>query len=256
LALRIDGLRKKDPLLLEIEIAAALDKALGQLEVPTWVDMAALAAADRLTPPLRKRLEAFGRRMSNEIADLPDGAVWDAFAADLARIPPGQVPDVIRDAIVREVSRGDRSAKTRASAHELALGWQDVPVDPVILAPRPTVRVQRAEDLPAPPPAARPAQRPTTGRSPTPRTPPPPRPQRVDDIERHRWIREQVLGRLVERGGEGLQEAVLLAGIKHRARAEYPDLAPQEVLRALKELEREGRVAHSANRWRSTAPRW
>jgi hypothetical protein len=61
-------------------------------------------------------------------------------------------------------------------------------------------------------------------------------------------VREYVLERLQNYGHDGLKEAIVVAGSRHRA--PWKDLTEKEVLSVLRQMERDGNVRHSAGRWR------
>ena len=68
-------------------------------------------------------------------------------------------------------------------------------------------------------------------------------------------LSELCLERLGQAHESGLKEAVLIAGVRHRARETYPNVNPHEVTGVLKTLKEQGRVRYSAGRW-SRASAW
>ena len=75
-------------------------------------------------------------------------------------------------------------------------------------------------------------------------------PVKFVDQDRQKWIRDTVLERLDDYMEQGLREDVLIAGVKHRCRAHYPDITTPEVLSVMRDLGTAGRVKQSAGRWR------
>jgi len=81
------------------------------------------------------------------------------------------------------------------------------------------------------------------------------RPSAVTDETRVRLISDLCMERLSNASDSGLKELVLVAGVRHRAKADYPNVTPNEVTTVLKGLKASGRVRYSAGRWSSVA-RW
>jgi hypothetical protein len=65
--------------------------------------------------------------------------------------------------------------------------------------------------------------------------------------ERLEWIRNDVLARLADYPDQGLKQAMLVAGARHRA--PWNDLKDTEVVTVLKSLEAGNRVRNIAGRW-------
>lgn len=66
------------------------------------------------------------------------------------------------------------------------------------------------------------------------------------------WIQQDCLERLANAPTRGLAESILIASMKHRVPAEVGSINPTVVRRVLKDLEIEGKVEHSAGRWKAS----
>ena len=75
------------------------------------------------------------------------------------------------------------------------------------------------------------------------------------DPARGKLLKQLILERVGRQMENGLKEVVLIAGTRHRAKEYYPDLLPQEIISALKELKENGQLHYSAGRWKR-ASRW
>jgi hypothetical protein len=248
----LDGLREADPTTLEILVADAVRRPIVQIDASTLSDLVALAEVETLPKSLRSALKGFADRMPQEIADLPEGEPYDSFLAELDHVPPERVPRSIRAVLEIEADRKDRDARARERTRAVLARCAEAPPEDVTPGSgKPSITRLRtaAEDAPK----ATPKRPPTTGavtrKAPVPRA-------KVIDVDRHAWLVENVLDRLGEYLEQGLREEVLIAGIKHRARANYPDLTHAEIGAVLRELASSGRVRSQAGRWRRIIGGW
>lgn len=256
-------LRGKDPTTLEVVVPDAISATLGQYSPATLADMMALAELEQAPKRLVKDLQNFARRIENEIADLPSGPGIIAFADGLAELPAARVPLRLRAAVAREAERPEkRTPADRARLRAALEGWGEQPPEPFPLGGGRGPRVIRTTETREPPPKAderrrgprEAAERAPRGERPSP-SPRPTRTVAVADPERVKWIERQVTERLEPYGDKGLKEVVLLAGVRHAARATYPDLQQPEITAAMQHLKAVGRIRYSAGRW-SLPGRW
>jgi hypothetical protein len=236
-------LRGSDPTRLEIQVQDLLRRPVGQIAPTNLMDLFALA--EYPTPPstIQDALAKFVVRAKKEVADLPSGPSWNAFVKEIAEIDASQVPNGFRDLIVEQKTHDDRDSEPLEA---LLDAW--TPVTPTAF--------EMGEDEPAiehAKTAKTPKKKTTTrrgslgaGRA---------RPSAVTDENRVRLISELCMERLANASDSGLKELVLVAGVRHRAKANYPNVTPNEVTTVLKGLKASGRVRYSAGRWSSVA-RW
>jgi len=241
----LQKLRGSDPTLLEVQIQDLLGRPSGQLEPANLCDLFALAELEEPPRSIRSELEQFVKRCRQEIAEIPDGLLPE-FCDDYAAVEPARVPATLR-ALVLELS--GRESRDGAGLSKLAEGWSAEEPQAFELGAG-TVRVQRATAKP-PAPARRAGigkaeAKPARSSSKAPRRA---AAKTVVDVDRRNWMVETVLERLATSQESGLGQAVLIAGIRHRAREQYPKLAPHEITAVLNELLKLGRVRKSAGRW-------
>ncbi|MCB9680864.1 MAG: hypothetical protein H6733_05270 [Alphaproteobacteria bacterium] len=243
-------LRGKDPITVEIEVNALSAKPLGQLAPPNIADLYALTEVPDLATGLRVRLKGFHERIARAVSDLPSGEPFAAFCGAVGDVDPSRVPVSLRDVFEAESANPKRTDGDRAHIRDLQAVWEGAEPEPFeIGAPKRVVQLPTAGE-----PRERRYATPRGERAPrAERAPKPPRvpPARfVADPERAAWIRQVLLERLGRPTDAGLLETVLVAGVKHRGRDRYADMTPKEVTDELKALEREGKVKHSAGRWK------
>lgn len=254
----LQPLRGSDPVLLEVQIQDLLRRPVAQLQPENVCDLIALG--DLADPPaaLRKGLEAFVERVRRETRDLPDGLSFAAFLGEFAALPPERIPATLRAIFAHEQVE---YRKDRVLGAQLET-WGETEPEPFPLGAR-SVRVQRAEAKPAPveplrkgvrSAADKPEKAPRSPRKAA--EPKAPRPAPVVDIERNKWVERTCLERLAESPESGLMETVLIAGVKFRAKSNYPDLTPPEITAALRRLRDRERVRTSAGRWKLAGLAW
>lgn len=254
----IENLRNSDPVTLEILLGEALRRPLVQVHGATLADMIALADVEALPKALRQSLQAFANRMVLEIHDLPVGEPFEQFLAELESLEPALVPQRLRDGIAAEVEH--RGELVRRRAEPVLARWREIPPDVITLGTgKPLihrVKTHAAPDetrakrtsLPAGVPrAVRAEAAPKATRA---------APTKFVDEDRQQWLVQVLLERLADYLEQGLREDVLIAGVRHRARADYPDMTGAEVTAALRDLQTSGRVKHSAGRWRRVLGGW
>lgn len=230
----------------EIELNALSAKPIGQIACDNVADLFALEELDDLPTGLRVRLKGFRDRMGRAIRDLR-GAGFQAWLDALAEVPADRVPASLRDIVQAEADEPLRADGDRSRIAALGGAWAQVEPAPfTFAAPRKVQQLPvRGEPRER---RARPTRAPResggTARVPT------PRPKPVGDPDQSAWIRQVALERLSGAMDQGLLEAVLIAGIKHRARDRYPTLSDLEVRAELRAMDGAGLVTHSAGRWK------
>ena len=256
--LHLDDLRHCDPVTLDIQVQEPLRRPIVQLSAATIADMVALSEIESLSRLLRQRLVAFTERMSREVVDLPNGEPVESFLTELGELAPERVPTAVREAVAHEATRDSRADGVRAHASELVTRWSGTP--PVAAAPgtsKPKIQRMTPIEAPEDKPKRTPAHmREEVPREPTPKAAPRVAPVKVVDEDRRKMLVELCLDRLTDYREQGLKEDVLVAGIRHRARTEYADVSPLEIVGVLKELQEVGRVRHSAGRWKRVVGSW
>jgi len=243
--IHIDDLRNTDPKTLEVVIQEAIRKPIGQLSLQTLVDLVALAEVEDLPRGVARDLAAFAGRVAQEIADLPDGSVLADFIDGLDKIDATQVPAALRDYVGREADREGREELGRKKAQALVATWGEVEPTPVTLS-EDEAKIQRAEAVEPSDDGDKKSSRRKTAKKRR------PRPQAAVDPDRERWLSERIMTKLALYREAGLAENVLVAGLRHEGKEQYPDLMAWEITRALKTLAEAGQVRHSAGRWSTT----
>lgn len=227
-------------------------KPLGQVALANVADLFSLAELEDLSPVMRRRLAPYRERTSVEIGDLPNGPPFEAFIEEMMGIEGWRIPRSMRAALLAEAERPKRGEIERGLIAALEAHWTAaVPLQFELADSKPVVK--RADAAPprddAPKRSGQAGVSERAERAPkaaaAPRAPKEPE----VDPERATWIRQVCMERLSACKEKGLAEPVLLAGVRHRATAVYPDLTPREVILVLRSLEDTGRVRHTANRW-------
>lgn len=262
-------LRGVDQVTLEVQIGDLIAKPLGQVNIENIADLMALAELDTAPPTISRRLAGYAERIARAVTDLPNGQQFADFAEDLSGVAAARVPMSLRAALVEERGRPSRTAAEVELLDGLLASWEGEEAIPFLLSETAQVEVKVAPEarrreearMRAPAgartagsvtrtPAATGSTRKTGAKAK--RTP---KPKPVVDPARAAWIRQIVLERLSGRS-EGLQEAVLFAAIRHRAREKFPNLGVQEITKVLKEMSEQGTVRHSARRWSVAGRNW
>jgi hypothetical protein len=228
----VEGLRKADADKLHALTSDVLRTPLVRLDPVTLCDVLALSELqDGLDVAFKRDLDNFREQMVRELEDLPDGPGLRDFAIVVGEVPPARVPSALRIAVKALLAdRKDREAVDLLGS--LLARW-----DAVV-----------PEDFPPPPKVEKETKKkraaaPKEKAEKKPRTPA----NQVDE-RRAEWVRNDVLERLQNYGHDGLKEAIVVAGARHRS--PWKDLTEKEVLSVLRQMERDGNVRHSAGRWR------
>lgn len=252
-------LRGADLTLLEVTLPELIRRPMSQLHTINVLDLVELADTAGVSKGLSKRLSGFVDNLARQIADLPKGRSFDEWLDELRAIDADRVPERFRAILAHE---GEE--RNHEGVAELLAGWADTPPVPFVLGAKKT-RVQRAEAVQPRKPSAEPSSAPrerggrrasgtssssSSSAAPTRKVGVP-----VEDIERQKFLEQLCLERLHAVSDKGLAEAVLMAGVKHRAKDTYEDVTPPQVKAALNALKDANRVRYSAGRW-SAAGRW
>lgn len=245
-------LRGSDATLLEVQLPDVLRRPLGQIAVVNVMDLVALAESPGVPRSLERGLAGFVDGLSRLLADIPKGRSWDQFVDELSELSGRQVPHKFRAMLAAEADSPERA---QARVQSLLERWSGEEPEPFQIGPRVT-RIQRAEMVQPKAPSAEPSSAPRDRgergeRAPrAPKAPSPPKAAKpVTDVERRDFVVDQAMERLARTSDKGLAEAVLVAGIRHAAREQYPDMTPVEVTTVLKQLKETNRVRNSAGRW-------
>lgn len=249
------NLRGLDLTSLEIQIQDMVSKPLGQIALVNVADLFALAEMTDLPARISKRLPGYTGNVARAMADVPNGASFQAVLEELSQIPAAQVPETFRAMLVAESLRVGRTETERIRLGELIEQWAATepavwrPAEAKAAAPR-VMRAPMAE--PAPERASRAVQaaEATVSAARQRASGAPAKAGPAVDLARVQWILDTTLERLANGGESGLAEAVVVAGITHRAKGRYDDLKPQEIRDALRELLKRGRARTSAGRWK------
>lgn len=252
-------LRGKDPTTLEVILMDALMLNVSRISTTDLVDMFALAVSESIPKQLQRDLANFAKRIENEVADLPDNGQLRDIVIELQDMPAERVTERFRALLARESERETRSKPERVLLGSLVSSFEGNEPEPFpIGAGRPKITKTDHSQ-----------QRPSASRTSAPRgtragsgrkrsSSAPTRTVNVNtvaDPEQTRWLRRTLLERLAGYSESGLSEVVLVAGVKHAARNDYPHMTPKEVTNVLKDLKESGQVRYSAGRW-SLPGRW
>lgn len=239
-------LRGLDPVMLEVQGQEMLRRPTAQLEPLNLLDLIALFENPSHPKAIANALGLWVGRAEREMADIPSGRPWMEFLDEYASVPGRHVPETFRGWLRRQAERGEGRAADRI--HQLLARWAGEEPEPFLLGKL----VTRVVTVAAPPPEPTSRER-ASVRAPRDRAPEVTRAAApVADPAQHQWLVDVVLERVAQAPESGLAEAVLLAGIKHRARDRFPHLSPADIQAVLRELKANNRVRYSAGRYSPT----
>lgn len=263
----IAGIRTADPLTLTVLTQDALRKTLSELDPRCLCDLLALGDASGLPNQLKWEIERFGPQMQREIHDLP-AFMYGKLVRELDELEPSQIPSQVRQVLEERRDDLKDDPKTETIAFGLLDKVAGVPVDTWDVADSGEAQIEvKTFDVPdshkapderkkrrvrkgaeastaAPGETKKKAPSRTTSdyaarlRNPT---------REIKDPTRAVWIRVDVLDRL-KNAQSGIKQGLLVVGCQRRA--EWDDVAWDEVMNVLKQLAKEGRVRLSAGRWK------
>ena len=232
------NLRGSDPTTLEVQVQDLLRKPIAQLAPINMLDLMALSEVEEPPASLRAELEDFRKRVHREVRDIPNGPEWDHFMKELEEIDAKRIPLSFRQVLIAETEREGRDV---VSLKETLEEWALEEPDTFELGNVPTEVAAKAEEETKQASATRTRKR----RKVAPKL-------STDtglDPELVEHVTEIVLERLGGASERGLAETVLLAGIRHRAKARFPRILPHEIMSVMRGLKDSGRVRYSAGRW-------
>lgn len=240
--------------MLEIQIGSMMRQTLGQLAPATVADLFALDELEDRPAAIRSQMKGFRERIARAIVDLPPGGELEQFVAQLVELEPWRVPTSLRQVFQEVISRPQTTDAHRHAVLPLQEHVEGVEPRSFVVGSTGSPRVQKASAAPHRPVLDnRGSGRPTRGGGRA--TPAAARTATVRqstvvarDPEREAWIRQMVMERLAGKSN-GLLEAVLFAGVRHRAREAYPDLQPTDIRGVLKDMTQSNLVRFSAGRW-------
>lgn len=241
----LQNLRGSDPMLLEVQLEDLLIRPSSQLEPPNLCDLFALDECEEAPKIVRTRVRTFIDLARAEMAEIADGSEMKTFVEELTQVAPARIPTTLRTFLGELAERESRDGTLIVQLLEAIASTEP---EPFTLG-EPTIRVQRAEAVKPDSAKSRTSgdARKTASRSKAPKKAPKPKP--VVDVERQKWIRDSIIEMLTGVSENGLNQPVVIAGIRHRARKPYPRLGPHEVVAVLNDLLKRGVLRRVATRW-------
>ena len=233
----IEGLRKSDPITLSVLVQDLVRKPLVGLDPRSLADLFALAEEESLPGDLRRDLMKFRDQMLREISDLPDGHVLHEWLEELMTFSAERIPGPLRDAVMLRKEDIGLRPDSLSLLEKVQSHFDSQAATGVEITERAVKTVQKGPDILSP--EEKKKRRASAGTRRVPKT--------VQDPEREKWIRADLVERLENYGSKGLKQAMLVAGARHRA--PWGDLKESEIMIVLRDLERTGKVQKSTNRW-------
>lgn len=234
-------------------------KPLGQLAPANVADLFAIDELEDLATTLRVRLKGFAERIGRAVGDLPNGEPFLTFANTIGELDDERVPESMRRMFEAEAGNTKRTPREQARIAELLAQWAETPPVPFEMAAPKAVH-----QLPTAGKPTHSGMRVRGGAgvsvkrtsSSEPKAKVERAPKAVADPARQAWLRQVCRERLAGARDRGLQQVVLIAGVRHRARDRYPDLTPKEITDVLNDMAKTGEAKVSALRWTLTAARF
>ena len=237
----VEGLRRSDAMTIQVLAGDLLRVPLCEIDPRSLCDLLALSEREDLPVQLTRDLQKYREQMLREFNDLPDGDPLTLFLSELNAMEAGRVPATLRLGVLAR-NDGHLLPRTKEIYEELMRHFESDDPTEVDMTGSPTVRVEQVEAKKAPVSRGS-GTRSSSSRRDAPRRPAKPKiaPERAD------WIRNDVLARLADYPDQGLKQAMLVAGARHRA--PWNDLKEQEVVIVLKGLEAGNRIRSTGGRW-------
>lgn len=243
-------IRGSDATFLEVQLSELLRRPLGQVAPINVMDLIELSATEGRPRSLERGLENFVDGVARQISDIPNGRPFQEYLEELEQLEPTRIPHRFREILMSEAQREGRNEEERI--HELLERWSETPPEPFEMGlrrakvERPRPRKPKVSSEPSSAPRER--RRRTGGSRAAGSRVQTPRNALVDE-ERERFVRDLVMEKLARASENGLQETILIAGIRHMGKEQFPDLLPSEIKAVLKALREANQVRHSAGRW-------
>jgi len=204
-------------------------------------DLVALSERTDLPVQLTRDLQRYREQMLREFNDLPDGDKLGLFLTELAEVDADRVPASLRTGVLAR-SEEHLLPRTMELFEGLVRHFDSLEPMDAESTDKPAVRVEQVQAKKKPV-ARTEAKRSAPRRRDEPRKPAKPK----ITPERAEWIRIDVLARLADYPNQGLKQAMLVAGARHRS--PWNDLKEAEVVIVLKSLESGNRVRKNGGRW-------
>lgn len=244
----VQEIRGSDATFLEVQLSEVLRRPLGQVAPINVMDLIELSVTEGRPRSLEKNLENFVDGVARQIADIPNGRPLQEYLDELDDIDATRIPHRFREILLAEAQREGRTDVSRI--HALLEAWAGIEPEPFELGlrkarverPRPKAPQVAREPSSAPRERRRSAPRTSSARTAAPRN-------ALADEERESLVRDLALEKLARASENGLQETILIAGIRHVARDQYPDLLPSDITAVLRSLRDANLVRYSAGRW-------
>lgn len=242
-------IRGSDATFLEVQLSELLRRPLGQVAPINVMDLIELSTTEGRPKSLQRGLDNFVDGVARQIADIPNGRPFHEYLGELEGIEPTRIPMRFREMLLAEASREGRT--DGALIHALVEQWTGVEPEPFELGlrrarvERPRPRAPKVSSEPSSAPRDR--QRRSGARS---SSGPVQKPREtLADPERERFIRTLAMEKLARASENGLQETILIAGIRHMGKDQFPNMLPNEITAVLKSLREANQVRYSAGRW-------
>jgi len=239
-------LRGADPLTVEVELPALVQRPLHQLAGGTLADLLALCELEELAPAMKVRLRNYPERVNRALRDLPPGNPIAGILDELEPVEAEHVPATLRTALQGEAER--RGGADGSAILELLGMWKDTDPSPFEFGSKRVATRKLAEGRRRKEKLG--VRQAGVAEAPKPRKAAPKKSAAAGvDPEQAMWIRQTVHERLSATAGAGLLEPVLLAAVRHRARERFPSLVEPDIRKVLRQMSNQGEIRFSARRW-------
>ena len=237
----VEGLRRYDAMTIQVLAGDLFRVPLSGVDRRSLCDLVALSERTDLPVQLTRDLHKYREQMLREFNDLPDGDKLGLFLSELTEVEASRVPASLREGILARTEE-HLLPRTKELFESLVRHFESLAPMDAESTDRPAVRVEQLQAKKKPVARTEAKRGPQRGRD-EPRRPAKPK----ITPERAEWIRKDVLARLADYPDQGLKQAMLVAGARHRA--PWNDLKEAEVVIVLKSLESGNRVRKIAGRW-------
>jgi hypothetical protein len=237
----VEGLRRYDAMTIMVLAGDLLRVPLSGVDRRSLCDLVALSERTDLPVQLTRDLQKYREQMIREFNDLPDGDKLRLFLSELTEVDASRVPGTLREGVLARIEE-PLLPRTQELFEGLARHFESLEPEDAESTDRPAVRVEQVQAKKKPVARTEGKRGPQRGRD---------EPRRIAKPkitpERAEWIRNDVLARLADYPDQGLKQAMLVAGARHRA--PWNDLKESEIVIVLKSLESGHRVRNIAGRW-------
>lgn len=244
--LDVEGLRTMTPSMVDVSARGALSSHVELMEPRLVADLYALDELE-LKGQFGQMLRQFVARTSHELVSMTNQGT-ERLAAEVAEIPPAQVPARLRAVLDR-----------LPQFEEVALAWETTPPEVVRLAVPVAVARAAAPKGRAVTPEQAKAKRTYQVTSPVEqekekkKAEAKPKSERAPKVvvedTRALEIRADIVARMATISESGLNENLLVGGVQRRLEPVYPGLQPDQIMAVLRTLSREGVMKFRGGRW-------